>query len=146
MGTSMVEKYVMSRSVGLVSHGKGGRNGGGGSGMSDSTKSKIDEEVRKLTEDSYKRALNMLKKNKQVGILKSRRVFIVNQSTMILIWSPTVGLLLNLLCELAIPMTAENSILHGTITFHVTYYTYIARSMYILHVSCYSPWQRWRMH
>ena len=74
MGTSMVEKYGMSRSVGLVSHGKGGRKGGGGSGMSDSTKSKIDEEVRKLTEDSYKRALNMLKKNKQVGILKSRRV------------------------------------------------------------------------
>ena len=30
-----------------------------------STKAKIDEEVRKLTEDSYKRALNLLKRHKQ---------------------------------------------------------------------------------
>lgn len=67
IATSMVEKFGMSRSVGLVSHGKGGkrgsRGGSSGSGMSDSTKAKIDEEVRRLTDESYKRALNLLRKH-----------------------------------------------------------------------------------
>jgi len=68
IATSMVEKFGMSRSVGLVAHGRGGsgrsRGGGGSTGMSDSTKAKIDDEVRKLTDESYKRALNMLKKHR----------------------------------------------------------------------------------
>ena len=68
IATSMVEKLGMSRAVGLVSHGgkggkRGSRGGGSSNGMSDSTKAKIDEEVRRLTDESYKRALNLLRKH-----------------------------------------------------------------------------------
>jgi len=83
IATSMVEKFGMSRSVGLVSHGKGGGRGRGGSarsGMSDSTQAKIDEEVRKLTEDSYRRALQMLRKNRHS--LEALAEFLIVEETL----------------------------------------------------------------
>ncbi|EKX42517.1 hypothetical protein GUITHDRAFT_88057 [Guillardia theta CCMP2712] len=65
---SMVEKFGMSRRVGLVAYGGGGGRGhrGGGRGnrgseMSEETRAIVDEEVRKLTEASYTRAMKLLK-------------------------------------------------------------------------------------
>jgi len=64
---SMVEKFGMSRRVGLVAYGGGGGGGGGGgrggrgSEMSEETRAIVDEEVRKLTEGSYARAMRLLK-------------------------------------------------------------------------------------
>ena len=69
IASSMVEKFGMSRAVGMVSHGKAGsrrgRAGAATSVISDNTKATIDTEVRRLTQESYQRAYMMLKQNKR---------------------------------------------------------------------------------
>jgi len=54
---AMVTKYGFSDEVGIVHHG-----GSAGEEASGETRAKIDSEVKKLTEDAYKRATEILKK------------------------------------------------------------------------------------
>jgi ATP-dependent metalloprotease len=66
IATSMVEKYGMSSKVGLVALSRGGKQRGGGGGqISEETLAVIDSEVRKLTDESYARALKMLKRHRR---------------------------------------------------------------------------------
>lgn len=59
MARAMVTKFGFSNEVGLVYHG----GESGEESASGSTRAKIDEEVKKLTEASYKRATDLLKKH-----------------------------------------------------------------------------------
>mmetsp|Transcript_26414 Transcript_26414/g.41288 ORF Transcript_26414/g.41288 Transcript_26414/m.41288 type:complete len:577 (+) Transcript_26414:501-2231(+) len=61
---NMVEKFGMSNRIGLVAHSQKSR---GVPGMSEETMALVDAEVRKLAEESYKRATNLLVKHK-VGL------------------------------------------------------------------------------
>ena len=60
VAVNMVEKLGMSVRIGFVSHGGGGRKSrysdGGGGSPSEETRAAIDQEVRKLAEESYTRA------------------------------------------------------------------------------------------
>lgn len=64
---NMVEKLGMSVRIGLVSHGggRGGRGGRDGGGKpSEATRAAIDEEVRRLCDESYTRAKKLLASKK----------------------------------------------------------------------------------
>jgi hypothetical protein len=65
---TMVEKLGMSPKIGIVSYGGGGGGGGrgrrGGSdrgSASEETRAAIDQEVKRLTDESYRRAKKLLK-------------------------------------------------------------------------------------
>merc|ERR1712218_245158 len=59
MGRAMVTKFGFSEEVGVVFHG----GSTGEDSASSQTRAKIDSEVKRLTDDAYKRAKDILKKH-----------------------------------------------------------------------------------
>jgi ATP-dependent Zn protease len=80
---NMVEKLGMSPKIGIVSYGSGGggrRGGSDRSTASEETRAAIDQEVKRLTDESYRRAKKLLRS--RIGELHALAEALLDKETL----------------------------------------------------------------